>query len=107
MHPLHGVCHHVVHGFHESFVFGFFVIWIKGVLAVEVVVVIDEVDWSEGAVALHFSHHASDAVAVVGVVLGGECYAIVADGYQPSVGCYIEAYALMHYGFGVFRLDAG
>ena len=107
LHALHGVGHQGVDSPHEGLVLRLLVIGIDGVAGIEIVVVIDEVNGAEGPVFLHLTHHAPDAVAVVGVVLGRKGNAVVANGYQFPVGGHVESHALVHDGLQVLRLNTG
>ena len=70
-----------------------------GVALAEAVVVVDEVDGAQRAVASHLAHHAPNAVAVVRVVFHGEADAVVARGQEDAVGRHIPPHALVHHGF--------
>ena len=65
---------------------------------------IDEIDGSERTVLLHFTDDTPDAVAVVGVVLTVESYAIVANGIELSAFRDIPAHTLVHDGDEVVGL---
>ena len=107
LHALHGVRNQGIHSLYQILVLGLFVVGIVGVLLAETVVVVDEIDGTERAVLLDFAHHASDAVAVVGVVLHRLADAIVADGQQFAVGRHIPAHPLVHHGLQIMRRGQG
>ena len=75
-----------------------------GVLLVEAVVVINEVDGPQRTVFLHFAHHAPNAVAVVVVVLAVQADAVVAHGQQRAALRHIPAHTLVHHGLQVVGL---
>ena len=74
----------------------FLIIRISGILLIESVVVIDEIDRSERTVFLHLSHHTADAVTIVRVVLSVQCHTIVSGSQEDAALGYIPAHTLVH-----------
>ena len=73
-------------------------------MLVESVIVIDEVDGSEGAVGLYLAYHATDAVAVVVMVFLVQAHSIGAQGIEMVVFRHVEALPLMHHGYEIMCL---
>ena len=97
LHAVHRVGKNLVACFYECLVLGTLVIRIVGVLLAEAVVVVYEIYRTERSVLPYLAHHASYAVAVVGIVLCRYGDTVVSHGYQLAALRYVPSHALVHY----------
>ena len=104
-HALNGAGQQLLAGLAEALILRTGVVGVVGILFVESVVVVDEVDRTKGAILVDLTNYAADTVAVVRIILRVEGDTVVADGEQTIRLRNKEAHALVHDGVHVFGED--
>ncbi len=104
LHHIKRIIQYFLASLYEFPVFALFKIGIIGILFVESMIVINEINRSERTVLLYLTYYPTDTVSVVRIIFLIQSYSIISHRNQSARLRYIKAYTLVHDSNQVFCL---